>query len=33
MRRKKRKEMMIKRRKIKNESLLTLIFVSKDLEV
>lgn len=33
MRRKKRKEKIIKRRKIKNESLLTLIFVSKDLEV
>ena len=30
---KKRMEKMIKRRKNKNESLLTLIFVSKDLEV
>lgn len=29
----KKKKKMIKRRKNKNESLLTLIFVSKDLEV
>ena len=33
MRRKKRKEKIIKKEKIKNDSLFTLIFVSKDLEV